>query len=137
MVNPTERTIKCDLCSAEFPLRKDIVREEKVTLTKYGEEPHEVTLTWLQCPRCGKQYPVIMDDESTLPTLAKMRKVMEKQFKIRRSGNNPPPGLEKKRRTLNWKLDFNRRKLAEKYNGSYYQLEDGTITQLDYCYRTQ
>ena len=132
-----EHMIKCDLCSAEFPLRRELVKEQKVTLTRYGEEPHEVDLTWLQCPRCGKQYPVIMDDESTLPTLEKLRNIMGKQFKLKQRGQNPSPKLERKRKELNWKLDFKRQKLAEKYNGSYYQLEDGTVAQLDYRYHTR
>lgn len=137
MVKNTEHTIECDLCHGEFPLTRDIVKEEQVTLEKFGEEPHEVTLTWLSCPRCGKRYPVIMDDETTLPLLEKLRKVLAKQFKQAKNGFPQNPQLEKKRRELNRKLDFKRQKLAEKYNKSFYQLEDGTLEQLDYRYHAR
>lgn len=138
MVNKkTEHTIKCDLCHREFQLTKEVLKEEQVTLNQEGLEPHEVRLTYLYCPLCGKRYPVIMDDESTLPLLEKLRSVMAKQFKQVKRGFNPNPQLEKKRRELNRKLDFKRQKLAEKYNGSTYQLENGLMEQLDYRYHAR
>lgn len=138
MVNKkTEHTIKCDLCHREFQLTKEVLKEEQVTLHQEGLEPHEVRLTYLHCPLCGKRYPVIMDDESTLPLLEKLRSVMAKQFKQVKRGFNPNPQLEKKRRELNRKLDFKRQKLAEKYNSSTYQLENGLMEQLDYRYHAR
>lgn len=138
MVNKkTEHTIKCDLCHREFQLTKEVLKEEQVTLNQEGLEPHEVRLTYLYCPLCGKRYPVIMDDESTLPLLEKLRSVVAKQFKQVKKGFNPNPQLEKKRRELNRKLDFKRQKLAEKYNGSTYQLENGLMEQLDYRYHAR
>lgn len=136
MVNPNEHTIKCDLCGREFRLTKEVLADHEVTLNKEGLEPHEVTLTLLTCPICGKSYPVIMDDAKTKPILEKMRAVLAKKLKLQRAGK-PSPKLEEKYRQLNWKLDFNRRKLAEKYNGSLYQLENGFVEMLDYRYRTR
>lgn len=141
MVNKnTEHTIKCDLCHREFRLTKEVLKEEQVTLRQEGLEPHEVRLTYLYCPLCGKHYPVIMDDESTLPLLEKLRSIMAKQFKqfkqVKR-GFNPNLQLEKKRKELNRKLYFKRQKLAEKYNGSIYQLENGLMEQLDYRYHAR
>lgn len=138
MVNKkTEHTIKCDLCHREFQLTKEVLKEEQVTLNQEGLEPHEVRLTYLYCPLCGKRYPVILDDESTLPLLEKLRSVMAKKFKQVKRGFNPNPQLERKRRELNRKLDFKRQKLAEKYNGSTYQLENGLMEQLDYRYHAR
>lgn len=138
MVNKnTEHTIKCDLCHGEFHLAREVLKEEQVTLHQEGLEPHEVRLTYLYCPLCGKRYPVIMDDESTLPLLEKLRSVMAKQFKQVKKGFNPNPQLEKKRRELNRRLDFKRQKLAEKYKGSTYQLENGLMEQLDYRYHAR
>ena len=133
----TEHTIKCDLCRKEFQLTKDVLKEEQVTLYKGGLGPHEVRLTFLYCPLCGKCYPVIMDDESTLPLLDKLQKVTAKQFKQVKRGFSPNPQLEKKRRELNRKLDFKRHQLAEKYIGSTYQLENGLMEQLDYRYHAR
>lgn len=136
MVKAVKHTIKCDLCGRDFHLTKEVLKDHKVTLKKDGLEPHDVTLTLLTCPACGKSYPVIMDDEKTLPILEKMRNVMAKQAKLAKAGKSSPE-LAKKYRRLNWKLDFNRRELAEKYNGSLYQREDGIVEQLDYRYRTR
>lgn len=130
-------TVKCDLCHRDFNLTKDVVKEEQVTLHQEGLEPHEVRLSYLYCPLCGKRYPVIMDDETTLPLLEKLRNVMAKQVKQARNGFPQNPQLEKKRKELNRKLDFRRQKLAEKYNGSIYQLENGLMEQLDYRYHAR
>ena len=78
-----------------------------------------------------------MDDETTLPLLDKLQVILSKQVKQVKRGFNPSPELARKKQQLNWKLDFKRQKLAEKYNGSFYQLEDGTQVQLDYRYRTR
>lgn len=138
MVNKnTEHTVKCDLCNREFRLTKDVLKEEQVTLQKEGMKPHEVTVTFLTCPICGKRYPVIVDDETTLPLLEKLRNILLKQVKQTKRGFNPSAELAKKRQQLNWKLDFKRQKLAEKYNESFYQLEDGTLEQLDYRYHAR
>lgn len=138
MVNKKiDHTIKCDLCDREFRLTKDVLKEEQVTLQKEDMKPHEVTLTSLTCPFCGKRYPVIVDDETTLPLLKKLQTVLGKQVKQAKKGYNPSPELDRKRQQLNWKLDFKRQKLAEKYNGSFYQLEDGIMEQLDYRYHAR
>lgn len=138
MVNKnTKHTIKCDLCNREFQPTKDVLKDERVTLQKKGMEPHEATVTFLTCPLCGKRYPVIVDDDTTLPLLEKLRSVMLKQVKQAKKGFNPSPELARKQQQLNWKLDFKRQKLAEKYNASFYQLEDGTLEQLDYRYHAR
>lgn len=138
MVNKKlEHTIRCDLCHKEFRLSKDVLKEEWVTLNKDGLEPHTVLLTYLYCPMCGKRYPVIMDDNSTLPLLEKLRAILAKQVKQSKAGFNLNSQLEKKRKELNRKLDFGRQKLAEKYYQSFYQLEDGTQEQLEYRYHAR
>lgn len=138
MVNKNlEHTIKCDLCHREFRLTKDVIEEKQVTLQKEGLKPHEVTITFLTCPMCGKRYPVIMDDETTLPLLKKLQTVLGKQVKQVQRGFKLSPELARKRQQLNWKLDFKRQQLAEKYTESFYQLEDGTLEQLDYRYHAR
>ena len=129
--------VKCDICGHEFTLTKKSLEERKLTLQKEDMKPHEVQVTFLTCPRCGKEYPVIMDDETTLPLLDKLQVVLSKQIKQVKRGFTPSPELARKKQQLNWKLDFKRQQLAEKYNGSFYQLEDGTLVQLDYRYRTR
>lgn len=137
MVNPTDHTIKCDLCSREFRLTKDVLKEEQVTLHKEGLDPHEVTATFLTCPICGKRYPVIVDDKTTLPLLSKLRDFLGKQVKQAQKGFKLSPKQENKRKEINRKLDFKRQELAKKYNESFYQLEDGTWEQLDYRYHAR
>lgn len=133
----TNPMVVCDLCGRSFKLNPNILREREILLHKESQEPHMVTLTSLTCPICGKEYPVIMDDETTLPILEKMRSIMHKQVRQAKKGFPPNAKLAEKRRQLNWKLDFKRQKLTEKYNGSFYQLEDGTMVQLDYRYRSR
>lgn len=135
MVVNTNHTIKCDLCKGEFHLSRDNVKEVQVTLNKEGLEPHEVTMTFLECPLCGKRYIVILDDEKTLVLASKLRDIVVKQRRLARLGK-PSATLEKKYKDAEWKLGFNRQKLAEKYFGSTYQLE-GVLEQLDYRYRAR
>ena len=129
--------IKCDICGREFVLNRNVLIEQEITLQKEDLKPHKVRVTFLTCPCCGKEYPVIVDDETTLPLLDKLQVVLAKQVKQVKRGFNPSPELARKKQQLNWKLDFKRQQLAEKYNGSFYQLEDGTLVQLDYRYRTR
>lgn len=135
MVINTNHTIKCDLCKGEFHLARNHVKEVQVTLNKEGFAPHDVTLTFLECPICGKRYIVIMDDEKTSALATKLRTIAAKQQKLARLGK-PSANLEKKYKDAEWKLGFNRQKLAEKYFGSTYQLE-GVLEQLDYRYRAR
>lgn len=135
MVVNTNRTIKCDLCHGEFRLERHHLKEVQVTLNKEGFAPHEATLTFLECPKCGKRYIVVLDDEKTLTLAEKLRSIATKQFKLVKMGK-PSAELEKKYKNAEWKLGFARQKLAEKYYGSLYQLGD-TLEQLDYRYRTR
>ena len=135
MVKTAKHTIKCDLCQGNFQLAKEHVKEVQVTLNKEGLAPHEATLTVLECPLCGKQYIVVLDDEKTLALAVKLRTIAAKQIKFQKLGK-PSSILDKKYRDLEWKLSFNRQKLAEKYYGSLYQLGD-TLEQLDYRYQAR
>lgn len=135
MVVNTNHTIKCDLCHSEFHLGLHHLKEVQVTLNKEGFAPHEATLTFLECPRCGKKYIVVLDDVKTLALAEKLRSIATKQYKLAKMGK-PSAELEKKYKNAEWKLGFSRQKLAEKYYGSLYQLGD-TLEQLDYRYRTR
>lgn len=135
MVVNTNHTIKCDLCHGEFHLERHNLKEVQVTLNKEGFAPHEATLTFLECPRCGKKYIVVLDDVKTLALAEKLRSIATKQYKLAKMGK-PSAELEKKYKNAEWKLGFSRQKLAEKYYGSFYQLGD-TLEQLDYRYRTR
>lgn len=135
MVVNTNHTIKCDLCHGEFRLERHHLKEVQVTLNKEGFAPHEATLTFLECPCCGKKYTVVLDDEKTLALAEKLRAVAVKQYKLAKMGK-PSAELEKKYKAAEWKLGFARQNLAEKYFGSLYQLGD-TTEQLDYRYRTR
>lgn len=134
-MNKPNTTIECDLCKGTFKLAPKHLREVQVTLEKEGLPAHEVILTFLECPICGKRYIVTMDDAKTQTLADKLRGITLKQYKAAKLGK-PSAKLEEKYRDAKWKLGFNRQKLAEKYYGSFYQLE-GTTEQLDYRYRTR
>ena len=127
--------IECDLCKGHFNLTRDLLKEVSVILEKEGFAPHEVVLTFLECPICGKRYIVIMDDAKTLALAEKLRNITLRQYRAAKLGK-PSSKLEEKYRDAKWKLNFNRQKLAEKYYGSFYQLE-GTTEQLDYRYHAR
>ena len=135
MVINNKHTIKCDLCHGEFNLSQDNLSEVQVTLNKEGLASHDVILTILNCPICGKNYIVIMDDAKTEALATKLRSITVKQAKSIRMGK-PSAVLEQKYRDAQWKLNFYRQKLAEKYIGSTYQLE-GVIEQLDYRHQAR
>lgn len=127
--------IVCDICKGEFNITRGSLREEKVTLTK-DNEWLDGTLTLLQCPACGKVYPVLLDNSVSLELLNKVRAVYFKRAKYIGKGKSVPTNLDKRYNTLKQKLDFKRRQLAEKFDGATYQL-DGNTLQLDYRYRTR
>lgn len=133
--NQPNSRITCDLCHKDFTLNRSYLKEKNVTLKKQDLKPKEVSLTTLVCPCCGKEYPVVVDDDTTLSMLKELRELYVRGMKYRSKNKEIPERLRNKQQRLTQKLGFNRRKLAEKYNKSYYQLEDGSRTQLDYCYR--
>lgn len=125
--------VTCDICHRDFALTKDFLEERKVTLEKEGLEPTEVVLTNLTCPNCGKYYTVIVDDEETTGIVVELREIVAKEYKARSKGKEPTQKLIHKHQTLRRKLSFKRQCLAGKFDGSFYQTEDGK-EQLDYHY---
>lgn len=130
-----DNTVTCDICNNPFRLKQNTLKEETVTLEK-DDWKQEVSLTYLKCPNCGKRYPVIVDDSSTLPILQELRECMSRRIQYYRRTGSIPQKLNEKYNKLNKKLDFKRRQLAEKFNGALYQSEGDTI-QLDYRYHTR
>lgn len=125
----------CNLCGAKFKVSKELLREENVRLDKDGLI-HDVVLTFIQCPVCGKHYPVIMDDYTTLPILQELQECMMKRVKCYEQRQAIPIRMSEKYNRLKRKLDFKRQQLAEKFDGAIYQL-DGDIIQLDYRYHAR
>ena len=132
-IQQPSNVVTCDICHRDFALTKDFLEEKKVVLEKEGLEPTEVVLTVLTCPNCGKYYTVIVDDEETAGIVAELREIVAKEYKARSKGKEPTQKLIRKHHTLRRKLSFKRQNLAEKFNGSFYQTEDGK-EQLDYHY---
>lgn len=131
---PDNQTV-CDICHHKFQVSRDTLKEENVALEKDGLT-HDVVLTYLCCPSCGKRYPVIMDDAETLPLLRELKDCMVRRMKFYGKQKPVPQKLQEKYTKLNRKLDFKRHRLAEKFNGALYQSEGDTI-QLDYRYHAR
>ena len=128
----TNNNIFCDICGANFSVTKDTLTENEVILVKEGStEQKPVTLTWLQCPHCGKRYVCLMDDAETLAVVKDLRVAMFKRLKFLKANRPVPKKLEAKTTKLQRELNIKRHKLADEYNGSFYQTEDGK-EQLDY-----
>ncbi len=135
-VKQPNNTVICDICHRGFVLTKNLLKEKSITLEKEGLEPTEVTLTVLTCPHCGKHSTVIMDDKETLAIVRDLQEAMAKRLKFLKANKPVPVKLEEKTKKLQRKLDFKRQILANEYNGSFYQVEDGK-EQLEFCYHVQ
>ena len=123
----------CDMCHREFTLTRQCLTENRVVLEKEGLDPTEVVLTVLTCPHCGKYYTVIVDDEETTGIAAELKEIVAKEYKLQSKGKKPTDKLLRRHQTLRRKLSFKRQCLAGKFDGSFYQTEDGK-EQLDYHY---
>lgn len=142
-MKPINNKVYCNICGAEFAVTKDTLTENEVLLYKelspedeYQIEEKRVTLTWLQCPHCGKRYICMMDDVETLELVKDLRVSMLKRLKFLKANRPVPEKLEAKTHRIKRKLDFKRQKLAGEYEGSFYQTEDGK-EQLDFRHRVR
>ena len=125
--------VVCDICHQDFVLTKGCLTENNVTLEKRGLEPKEVVLTTLECPCCGKQYPVIMDDEETMIILEKLTELHKRMLILQQKNRRVHAKMDQKYRALENKLRFKRKNLVSEYNKSFYQSADGK-QQLDLHY---
>lgn len=137
-MKPTNNTVTCDLCHKQFAVTASALEEKELYLVK--EDPdrtviYKCLVTFLTCPYCGKQYPVVLDDAETLGLLEISKDLYQRRMKWVQRGKAVPMKLQEKFEKARRKLGISRQKLAQEYNGSFYQLEDGTIEQLEFCYR--
>lgn len=128
--------VKCDLCHREFSLNRNQLTETKITLEKVGLDPKEVVLTIMECPCCGKSYPVIMDDDECLELSKELTALYQHRAMYLARFNKVPARLDKKYTQLERKLRFKRKNLADEYTGSFYQSAEGK-QQLDYRYHVR
>jgi len=125
--------VTCDICHREFSLTKGCLTENKVTLEKRGLEPKEVVLTTLECPCCGKQYSVTMDDQETKDILAELTALHKRKLILLSKNKRVHAKVDERYHRLERKLSFKRKALASEYNKSFYQNADGK-QQLDLHY---
>lgn len=125
------RQIKCRLCKSMTWVSHDRVKTLDTELC-IGDTRYQVHMTTFDCPCCGKTYPVLLDDESTMKMAKSIVDLYAKMHKYKQ----PPEKMHLKAQMLNRKLDFKRQNLAKKFEGALYQFEGDTI-QLDYCYQAQ
>lgn len=135
-IQQPSNVITCDICHRDFPITKDFLEEKRAVLEKEGLDPTEVALTVLTCPLCGKTYPVIVDDPETVKIRLELESLLRRRLKYVQEHRPVPFRLAAKIGKLNGKLDFKRQSLAKKYNGSFYQTDEGK-QQLDYRYHVR
>lgn len=131
----TAHKIVCDICSGEFSLAREHVKEEEVVFTK-GDIQSTVKMTSLTCPLCGKRYPVVIDTSESLATLEQLRQILQKRMRYSQKGASIPKKLEQKYQSISRKLNVQRYNIADTFNGSFYQVGD-VKEQLDYRYRVR
>ena len=128
-----DNMVSCDLCKASFAVTRDALTEQDIVLEREGFPGHPAQMTVLTCPHCGKSYPVIVDDETTVELVKEMRQLYAKVLKYHSKKQSIPTRLNQRLIKTQRKLSFRRRVLAAKFNGSFYQTEDGK-QQLEYRY---
>lgn len=65
--------IFCDECEGEIEINKNTLADERIEMHKLDKEA-VLRLTYLQCPHCGRVYPIMLDDKRTLYYLGKAQK---------------------------------------------------------------
>lgn len=127
--------VVCDICGREFGLNKSNLNTVQANLYLGNDTWSDpVEITFLTCPCCGKQYPVIVDDSETTALMEDYKELYKKRQKWLNMKKPVPQKLQAKYKALQKKISFNRMQIAEKYSNASYQLEDGTFIQLDYRY---
>lgn len=126
---------KCDICHKRFDVTQDKIHTQTVTLLDNTGD-HRLQVTTVTCPICGKTYPVIVDDAETIKLRLEVEELLRKRLKYVQAKRMIPMRLAAKIGKLNGKLDFKRQSLAKKYNGSFYQTDEGK-EQLDYRYHVR
>ena len=126
---------KCDICKRWFNVTTDKLKMETATvIDKTGS--NRLQITSVTCPLCGKTYPVVVDDAETIKLRLEVESLLRKRLKYVQEHHPVPFRLAAKIGKLNGKLDFKRQSLAKKYNGSFYQSDEGK-EQLDYRYHVR
>lgn len=129
----------CPICNSIVNLTAGMMTETSTELHKaedLTDEGVKVRLTDFNCPHCGKTCTVSMDDSVTMPLYSCYIALVNRIMKYQAAGRKIPEKMLKKAYDLAEKIDFKRQKLAEKYNGSFYQTEEGK-EQLDCRYHVR
>ena len=140
-MKPINNIVRCDLCHKQFAVTASALEEKELNLIRSTiDEPvtflnHRCLVTFLTCPHCGKQYPVVLDDAESLELLEISKDLYQRRMKWITRGKSVPSKLQDKFEKARIKLGISRQNLAKEYGQSYYQLEDGTMQQLEYRYR--
>lgn len=126
---------RCDMCHAEVEIPGNISEKTIQANLSTGEEK-DLILTVLNCPFCGKESIVQIDDDYTQSILSQVKELYLKRARFNSLGKNPPSKLSYKIGKLDSKLSHERSKLAKELDGAFYQVE-GNIIQLDYRYHAR
>lgn len=127
--------IRCDICNREFDLSPSYIDEKDLVVEKnLAEIP--VTVTFLTCPHCNKQYPVIVDNEESKRLLEEQTQLYKKQLMFRKFKKSIPKKLADKYSKTVTALRSERHKIQEDLDGSFYQTDEGK-EQLDYRYHVR
>ena len=131
--NDLNTNVVCQICHRSFKISKGDIEEQTVVLEKEGLLPCVATLTILHCPMCGKQSIVMVDTVETRDLAQQLTSLYTKRINLQQKGYKVHSKLDQKYAQLERKLNYKRNCFAVKYNGSFYQTEDGK-EQLDYHY---
>lgn len=64
--------LSCDECLKSFEVNSSLLKRERVNVISAGECEESITLSYIDCPYCGKRHFVQIDNEETKSKLDEM-----------------------------------------------------------------
>lgn len=125
--------LSCDICKNNFVLAYPTATEDEVLLIRewvtIGENNTQLYISYFKCPTCGKKYISIVDNHKTLDLKQRMEEIA-KQYSTTSTFKKQERNIIEMKQ-LQESVKRITQSIYRKYQGSFYQTEDGK-EQLDF-----
>lgn len=117
---------ECESCKGSFAIDgQNVKREEAYVLLEEKQAP--ITLTFYDCPHCGRRHLVQCDNAETLRLMEKEKRQVIGLINAKRFGNKPNKKQSEKLRRERRHLAALRLELIKEYSGKPILQTGGTI----------
>lgn len=118
-----ELKVKCDKCTEQFMLNSETIKERNITIAQ-----EKLVLTYYACPKCGKEYDVMVDNEKSKGYLARLTTELSTAAKAKNRGHSIAFGkVSSKVSNLRRLLSVERNKLVKDHNDEKYVDDAGHV----------